>query len=651
MPPSKSLRHCSDAALLAFADGELPLLERWQAARHLDQCWACRARLSEFEQQAQSLAGALREENLLPPHRLAEARLRLGERQREWMARPRAESAGARRIPVYMALAAAAVVCVVAVVKWQRPQEIEAGPDWRAVLARAERQEQGAVDARLVTHQTLTLRIRPVQPPGAVRQGKVEIWADPRGGRFASRWFAGEALIRHAVWDGLTMRRAPGPSEVRSVADLASYGLTPEQIEAGFWSFLQSRQWRPVSLSREFMAFASEPGARLEVSREESRIRLRAVRSRADLEVEMIVDLDPRSLQPRLQAVRFAKGGRAVEFQLEAAGSERVAFDRVPEAVFRTAGVAPVGGVRPRRAPASLPTDPKTSPMAVALDTSHPPLAAVWYALHRAGACLGEPIEVLEDPGGGLTVRAVAASPRRKAELLEALEPFSGSVVIDIRTQAEAAREAAAAPHTSPADDEFRAGKLPVEDRLREYLRQTPGGGAAEQVNQFANDAVAAGDGALAEAWAIQRHAAQAASATGREPGQAAARLLESMVRDHLAALHRRISRAKDQLGPFLYTMTTGGVVADTSGATAPEAEPAAAALIELRLVNDRIRSLFAGDTGDGSGARGGGNVEKQFQELLHALDRLERGSGALDAAILGQLSQAAAQNKGYQGR
>ena len=45
----------------------------------------------------------------------------------------------------------------------------------------------------------------------------------------------------------------------------------------------------------------------------------------------------------------------------------------------------------------------------------------VRYALHRAKACLGEPIEILTTDLGGIEVRGLAETPERKEELIAAL--------------------------------------------------------------------------------------------------------------------------------------------------------------------------------------------------------------------------------------
>src|SRR5262249_7402920 len=69
-------KHCTDAQLLARADGELGLLSSTWVKAHLELCWDCRARMAELESQIRVISTALHEDSLIDPNRLSRAKSR-----------------------------------------------------------------------------------------------------------------------------------------------------------------------------------------------------------------------------------------------------------------------------------------------------------------------------------------------------------------------------------------------------------------------------------------------------------------------------------------------------------------------------------------------------------------------------------------------
>jgi anti-sigma factor RsiW len=74
--------HLSDEVLVSLLDGELPPGKRRAARKHVDQCWACRTRLAEFESQIQQFTRLLRDQSDPPPAWIFRARQRFQERAR-----------------------------------------------------------------------------------------------------------------------------------------------------------------------------------------------------------------------------------------------------------------------------------------------------------------------------------------------------------------------------------------------------------------------------------------------------------------------------------------------------------------------------------------------------------------------------------------
>src|SRR6266567_6810600 len=348
-------KHYSDERLLAYVDGELPGRMADKTARHLAVCWQCRARLDEIENQAYAVARALSDDSSLHPLHMAKVKERLIAAQREYE-RTLASQASVRfRGSAGWRWAAAACACMgllAAVVFWRgQTQKHE-------VLAKSEQVEQ-----MLITHpvrQMLHVQLSEVRPSPLKRNGKIEIWSEPKQNHFALRWWDAEAgSLRQALWRPQDDRQyayrytsAPGvishyasPSKFVSLADLSQRGVEIEAIEGQFMNWLENRQWKPITLSQDFAGFVSQEGVELNLERisgaEGARVfRLTARRRVGSLTTEITLEMDGTSYRPRLLRIAFETPDRAAELSLI---SERV--ETVPATVLRSSVFTPEVGV------------------------------------------------------------------------------------------------------------------------------------------------------------------------------------------------------------------------------------------------------------------------------------------------------------------
>ncbi len=167
-------------------------------------------------------------------------------------------------------------------------------------------------------------------------------------------------------------------------------------------------------------------------------------------------------------------------------------------------------------------------------------------ALHQAGACLGEPIEVVTEAGGEVVVRGLAETDKRKQELLAALQ-LVPAVRIELQTVGEAMSSSAASePHFGWESHEqpprvLRSKTMPLVGLL-------PGRSETSEVNKLANMAVADVQQGVSHAWAIRRLAERFPGGRVSDMTPSSRRLLEGMYTDHARALRDAASRYRTML-------------------------------------------------------------------------------------------------------
>jgi hypothetical protein len=165
---------------------------------------------------------------------------------------------------------------------------------------------------------------------------------------------------------------------------------------------------------------------------------------------------------------------------------------------------------------------------------------AVYYALHRAGVCVKEPIEVeRRDRDGALVVRGVVSTGERRAQIRRMLDDLAEPLLqVEIQTVEEAF--ATLAPQAAPVPP--ASHETPGPHPLARYF---PGGD--RDARQFAASLVGGSDGLAKEAQAL----AALAERFGRRAAALPAYsrwLLGVMVREHMSALTQRSEQVRDLL-------------------------------------------------------------------------------------------------------
>ena len=586
-------KHCPDEDLLAYLDGELSPVRYTRVQKHLNLCWECRRRSNELEVQARAIASALHDDTLPGPERTLQARLRFLTWQRGFeqhlIANP--EFTAVTSWPRHTGLVASVVALILSVGLgiWLRgPSKPPVMDDFEA-LHRSKRADESLFKTPALVHQTFRMLVREVRPDRKERSGQVEVWSDSEGQRFASRVSDTNGVIQHAVWHSgdspgyvynpavakkvLPEQKAP-PAHVRYLTDLSHFTADVGQLETGVLQWLDSRDWRPIALSFDFNQFVSQDGAVLRSERTGSGLCLEAERVVKGVLIKLTLELDPTSFKPRLQTIRFEEQGHVMEVELLERSCTLVAPPVIMPAVFEphlpsveleTRLVSRKAVTRVSESNAAPPEIVR--PFAPRIDRAALTRMEieVRYALHHANACLGEPIEVVQNTEANdsyLEVRGLVETQARKEELLAALSDLP-SVRIILQT-AEEARATLKSPmgssgpaRVSVQDNSFRAShrQLAIQSALAKVLANEPNESdlsMARRVAAFSTHAVSLSQSALSEAWALRRLAEwyDKDDRSGLQPQSKW--LLEVMIRDHMINLARDIRQVRGLLDPVL---------------------------------------------------------------------------------------------------
>jgi hypothetical protein len=655
-------KHYSDDVLLACRDGELSGRAKNGVEKHLESCWLCRSRQAELEQQIQTVAEFFQEQNFPGPGWVEQSQSGFL-RWREQFERKSPHFHGlvlrpwlrGRRIATIAAIAA---ICLGALVAWS--------VGWRTVPAPADIIARSRVAERDLHQQPLCqvfrVEIAQIKPAALRHESRLTVWSEKDGRRFASRWEENGAL-KHGAWRPSNDRRYiynpavdsqlvrwSSAAKVVSIAELVDQGLDFEQMEAAFLRWLESHQWRPISLTSDLSAFTSQEGVTLTAERRRLRdgkqvLQLVARRETARFAVELTVQVDALNYLPRLQRIRFETPGRAAEFSLFVDRIQAIPPAQLAAALFEPdvhIGGREDGG---KPGPPPGPRAPIASEMAGSILSISEQIAReveVQYALHLVGACLGEQIDIVKRPSRRILVRAVVENEQRKAQLSAALRalPF---VEVEIKSLSEALEDS---PQRSPAtgqstDITIAGSELPVQRLLEDYFKQRyEPAEVPRQIAELANEVTSLSGGVLAEVWAIRRLAMEfPARRTGGLRG-APRWLLEKMLQDHTTAVRDKGNHLRETLQSVLPGPLEGEqeIPAAESG-VAPDWPSTAVELLNAAVRMDRLtRGLFAGSVLPEE------DPQTAAKELLGILSNLNGHVHNLESAILAEFRDLPAQ-------
>ena len=608
---------CPDEqALLDYLAGELSSGDARVVEQHLETCTDCALRADELSQDFADVERAIEVELPLPPLRQAAALARL---RGDFEAYEATRAAKVHPMPVGGTLARIALVAAVAVLLIGGAVAVYFARDEPAltaeqVLARA--QESISASSTRPSMATYQVEIAQLEPVSVTREHQLVIWTDPGSGGYASQLRDPDGSLRHAVWrreadvpafaynrtasDGLT--RVDRSATERPPTLLASMGndIDCDLLASGFARWLESRRWHPLRVSLDFALLASDD-ATVRVERSGGVVFVVAQKQRGGLHAEVTLALDAESFEPHWLQIHFRSPQGASTFKLVQNEVRLIAASRLDSSVFE-ARVPSRGAVRDR---SSLVPRPRSVPVP---DPPEPQLVEVRlrHALHAAGACLGEPVEVVRGADGMPALRGIVGTKEMKEAILAALERSDAldSVQVDIRTRGEAARNDGARPdfdeipfaRPSVEADRFSTRSVPIRGLvlatdLTAYFRADdplkPAGSVERDLGAFAGEAVERAEDLLRRAWALRRLAERYGPANGEAVSPEAGDLVREMCQDHLHGLGASVRASAD------WTLPALGAIAKARGVAVRAPEPSSWSAVPASPWPEAFLSLF----------------------------------------------------------
>lgn len=602
-------KHPTDEQLLAYFDGELNVVQLRKVRKHLNACWFCRSREARLEGQIRNLAEAHSRSTYPSAAEIDQSRREFFQRYSQLQLEERTPrpfgaarklgliTSGLPRISLWRVVAASIAGCAVLLGLWSllSPPALTA----HQVLQAAQYAER-EVYARQPVHQSFQVDVAQLKPSKIRHRGRLEVWVDAAGKRYSTRWNDQSGELRRAVWRPNVDHEYVYDSELsptvqsvdalarpvseNSLTGLASNGLSVPAIEEGFSSWLQERQWEPISFIPELLAIANQPGLNLTMeeigSGQGAQFRVRARRQIYNVAVEITLDVDCDSHFATVQQLTFESDTHTVELRLTDRRIEPVERAAIRNAVFEPDFAlmrhedASLSTPLPQIAHETLvipSAEDLPGPTQAELDASE---MAVRFALHKVGACLGEPVEVVREPKR-ILVRGVVESAARKQELLTVLSELQdlqpGSIDIhaldevgsdDSMEFTEGVSDASPVSDSQLAREEnrttFVATEVPIQNRLTQYFRNHwdeagtgPIDNLSRQTMQFSARTVDESKRTLTEAWALRR-LAQRYGTNSHLLSLPSRGLLDLMLRDHMRSLNERTLTMRGHLDPVL---------------------------------------------------------------------------------------------------
>ena len=192
----------------------------------------------------------------------------------------------------------------------------------------------------------------------------------------------------------------------------------------------------------------------------------------------------------------------------------------------------------------------------------------ILYSLHRSGACLRYPLQVIAATAGGLHVRGVLENAEQEERVIAAGQGREW-INFDIRTEAEAIerqreRGVPASPVVAVLEAEVVRGSAPAVQPLlaRHFQARFRPEEAGTRIVRFSNESLDRAAALKEHAWALRRLAENfPAGAPHDAIDQTHAWLLEEMITNHMGELRDGISSLRRSLAevfPAIAEQTVG---------------------------------------------------------------------------------------------
>jgi hypothetical protein len=310
---------------------------------------------------------------------------------------------------------------------------------------------------------------------------------------------------------------------IGSTQSLAAGNAGPD-VQTGLESLFRAAHynWEDPLSAKSYSDWRDQlPEKRDEVTSDRDEYRLRTISSSGEL-VEATLKFNAHDL-------------RAIEGILQFRNRERVEISELPDAPVVTAtaprvAAAPIGSLSSH---ASKPDDAAKLTPGEELQ--------VFAALHRAGADLGDPVDVTRS-GAHIVVTGVGISPERQRKIRDELRALPQ---VALRFS-EPSLEPIAPEGRSPSAISVNPGAGPLQIELAKQL------GGRAGFEQFADQVLELTDAFMARAHALRRLAERFSPDLEAQISPQERQLLQTMRREHTEPLLRNVIEVQDRLLPVL---------------------------------------------------------------------------------------------------
>ncbi|MCU1276226.1 MAG: hypothetical protein JWO48_3657 [Bryobacterales bacterium] len=543
--------HPGDERLLRFLDGELPAREASQVRKHLDACWECRAELKEIEQ---TIGECVRYRKIVLENSLPPAPAPWFDIYRRFAAIDEVER---RRHLVRRA--------------WQWLGRVSAN---RRPLASA------AVILLLIAVVVQQFRDTPSVRAAELLQKAIAAESRPRAARRIQIRTRSQRLTR----------------VIGSAQSLANSNAGPD-VRTGLESLFRAAHynWEDPLSAKSYSDWRDQlPEKRDEVTSDRDQYRLRTITSSGEL-VEATLKFSSHDL-------------RAIEGVLQFRNRERVEISELPDAPAVAAN-APRVAADPVGTFSSHPSKPNS-----AAELTPGEELQVFAALHRAGADLGDPVEVTRS-GAHIVVTGVGISPERQREIRDELRAMP-QVMLRF---SEPSNEPIGPEGRSPSAISVNPGAGPLQIELAKQL------GGRAGFEQFADEVLELTDAFMARAHALRRLAERFSPDLEAQISPQERQLLQTMRREHTEPLLRNVVEVQDRLLPVLAAVPTPSNITPLAIRSNTWQDATEQLFREARRTEGMLVTILGATAGENQSPELPAQVLASLKELRYRVEDYER--------------------------
>lgn len=605
--------HPSDEELLAFLDGELSAKPANKVQKHLERCWACRAKRENVERSISAFINyrsvALADSAEVPPRarkRFADKLSRLAAEQTEQPQSFRRYEALVREFSYSRPAvwATAVVLLAVGLGVWFGGDRQVSASEMLQRTSQAEANRLNQVSTPVLHRKFQVRRRSSVAAPEQVVNW--EIWSDRANRRFAQRAISDTGTQGSITQSSFSQARSV--TEERGIQQPASVPDAMLELERIFqanqmdlggpvsaWSFQTWRQSIPQRTEKVSETRLADGEEALMLTT----VVAGAVPENGITEAELVVRA--KDWHPVVQRLRVNAESAEREYEITELAFQVVSLSALDAAVFadrEAARLPPVPAPSPSPSPSPSPTPTAVASLPLPIASAEIEVE-VLERLNQVNALLGEQVALTRTSEGKLVVEGIVETDARKREILEALKTVAGNpaVKLEVNTVAEAqSRRAQSEPRKMTVQDAQVAQQtIPVETELRNYFstaRGLSGERLEQEIQGFSGQICSNSSRARSHALALKQIAERFTPAQLQTLDAATRSRFSALLVEHARGYRSELEKLRQQLQPIFPLASSQSAAAKDKITGDEDLIRAIDRLFELAATNDEALCL-----------------------------------------------------------